>query len=309
MRRTDPEDVGRHDEGHERAGERGDPARFPARHQPDGDRGQRAGGEHLVAPGKVVPELVESFGALVRPPEQPGDDGDQRQTEQDPVADRFLVDADDFGEAEPHAAHRGVAGGDRENDDADDGDRADAATEEMGGDFGEDIGRILRHHLREKIVDRQSGGGPDHADDSLDHHHAVEARPRLLLMLHGTRDDRRLGGVEAREDAAGDGDEEHRQDRHVVFGGEHRGLEGGALLQQGGIIDRLVHQHAEDRQRAEDQQGAEERVDRSDDLVHSRIGYGKKIKHEERRENYNINDRKDRSSHSRLSLPAFTADV
>ena len=33
------------------------------------------------------------------------------------------------------------------------------------------------------------------------------------------------------------------------------------------------------------------------------------IKHEDRRENHNVDDRKQRSPHSRLSLPAFTADV
>ena len=87
MFRTDPENVGRHNEGHERPGHRSDPARFPARDQPDGDRGQRAGGEHLIPPGEVVPELVEGLGALVRPPEQSGDDGDQRQAENDAVAD------------------------------------------------------------------------------------------------------------------------------------------------------------------------------------------------------------------------------
>ena len=48
---------------------------------------------------------------------------------------------------------------------------------------------------------------------------------------------------------------------------------------------------------------------RSDDFVNARTGEIDEIKDEDRCENYNVDDRKQRSPHSRLSLPAFTADV
>ena len=48
---------------------------------------------------------------------------------------------------------------------------------------------------------------------------------------------------------------------------------------------------------------------RPDDFVNARTGEIDEIKHEDRRENHNVDDRKQRSPHSRLSLPAFTADV
>ena len=118
--RRDPEDIGRDDEGHECARHGGDPPRLAVPQQPDCAGRQRAACEHLIAPCEVDPELVEGLGALVRPPEQERDDGDQRQAEQKAVPDRLLLNAEHFRQTQPQTPHRRVAGGYGEDDDADD---------------------------------------------------------------------------------------------------------------------------------------------------------------------------------------------
>ena len=133
----------------------------------------------------------------------------------------------------------------------------------------EGVGGGLGHELGEEVVDGHAGAGPDHRDDALGDHHAVVGGAGLPLALHGAGDDRRLGGVEAGEDAAGDGDEEAGDDGLIV---EHPGPEGLGLGEEPGLGEAVPDEGAEHGERADEEDGPEEGVDGADDLVHREEG-------------------------------------
>ena len=107
-----PHDEGGDDEGHEHAGDEGEPGGDAAAHEPDGADHEGAGGENLVAPGEVFPEPLEALGAEVAPPKQGGDDGDEGQAEAEARDKAALGHAGDFGEGEAQGTQGGVAAGD-----------------------------------------------------------------------------------------------------------------------------------------------------------------------------------------------------
>ena len=63
--RTDPEDVTANDERHKCSGQSRDPAGFLLGDQPNRCRRQCAACKHLIAPGEIVPELIETRRTLV----------------------------------------------------------------------------------------------------------------------------------------------------------------------------------------------------------------------------------------------------
>ena len=79
MHGRSPEDEGRHHEHHESAGEQGNQEIFLPAHQPDSHGKQGEHREHLVAPGEIIPEPFEALRIGIGPPEQNGDQDDQRQ--------------------------------------------------------------------------------------------------------------------------------------------------------------------------------------------------------------------------------------
>ena len=60
-----------------------------------------------------------------------------------------------------------------------------------------------------RFIHAHGAGGPHHGDEALQNHHVVEGHAALLLALHSPADDSGLSGVEAGQNAAGHGDEEH----------------------------------------------------------------------------------------------------
>ena len=107
----------------------------------------------------------------------------------------------------------GIAGGDGQNDDAQQSDDAADRPEDVLADHadggGGEGGIGL---LQAQVVDAHGAGSPNHGDEAFQNHHPVEGGAALPLALHGAGDDSGLGGVEAGEDAAGHGHEEHGEE-------------------------------------------------------------------------------------------------
>ena len=111
----------------------------------------------------------------------------------------------------------GVAGGDGAGDDADHGQHAAHGAEQGGGDLvyhvaraagGDGVGQA-GHAVQQGAVvgvEGDAGGGPDQGDDALGHHGAVEDGAALLLAGDAAGHHGGLGGVEAGDGAAGNGD-------------------------------------------------------------------------------------------------------
>ena len=122
----------------------------------------------------------------------------------------------------------------------------------------------------------RSGGGPDHGDEALEGHHPVEGGAALTLALHGAGDDGSLGGVEARQNAARDRDEEDGQEvvgvevALVVDGDGLAGIIDNSAdpglpdFDQRVLLGKDADEHADG---GEQEDGAEDRVDAADDGV------------------------------------------
>src|SRR5699024_10440244 len=214
----------------------------------------------LVGPGEVAPQHLEAVGVHLGPHDDAGHQyehgGGQAQT----LGIGGLVDVQGLGQSQTQSAQGGVAGGDGQNDDADQGDDAAHRAQD-----------VLAHHadgggsqaggsgLLTQVVHAHSAGGPHHSDEALQDHHVVEGHAALLLALDSPADDSGLSGVEAGQDAAGHGDEEHGDEvavgeviliteghlSAVSSGGEGQG--GHPLIpdvQQREVHDEDAHEHA-----------------------------------------------------------------
>ena len=102
-----------------------------------------------------------------------------------------------------------------------------------------------------------------------------------MFALHGARDDGRLGGVEAGEDAARDGDEEAGDDGLIV---EHAGLEGLGLGEEPGVGETVPDQRAEHGERPDEEDGPEEGIDGADDFVDREEGGDNIVKEDDANE-------------------------
>ena len=115
------------------------------------------------------------------------------------------------------------------------------------------------------MVDEHAARGPDHADEAFDNHHAVERLAARLFGDFGAGHERALRAVETADDAAGNSDEEHRDN----------GLVARMLREVRGDITQVEFvKHVQvrgdayhDAEGGEDEHAAENRVDAPDNLV------------------------------------------
>ena len=181
----------------------------------------------------------------------------------------------------------GVAGGDGQDDNAQQSDDAAHIAQDVSADHTDGIGSQGGvSSLQAQVVHAHGAGSPYHGDEALQNHHVVEGHAALLLTLHGAADDGRLSGVEAGQDAAGHSDKEHGQEvtrvaKEVILIAESRlsAVSAGGesqrshplvpQVQQGIAMGKDTHEHAHG---GEQQDGAEDGVDAADDGVNGEHG-------------------------------------
>ena len=163
----------------------------------------------------------------------------------------------------------GVAGGDGADHHADHSQGDADAAHGLGAHVIDGGGLALSQHLGQSgvqavgnSVDGAAGSGPHQGDDALTDHGAVEHHVALTLGLHAPGHQRRLGGVEAGDGAAGHGDEHEAPDGSS--GGVHV-VEVGPDLRNHKLglgDDAEAHAHSHD-----DKADAEDGVNLTDDLI------------------------------------------
>ena len=240
---------------------------------PYGDTQECEQGQGLVGPCEVTPQQIESIGAALRKDQnhrhQREDDGGQAQA----LRLRALIDVQRVRDGQAQRTQRGIAGGDGQNDDAQQGDDAAHGAQQIAADDADSAGGQRGIDLLQtQVVHAHSGGGPDHGNEAFQNHHIVEGHAALLLALHGAGDDSGLRGMEAGENAAGHSDEEHRNE--VLRGEILTIIEGGALpvvpqVQQGIALDEHADEHTHGRQQ---QDSTEDGIDAADDGIDGEHG-------------------------------------
>ena len=168
---------------------------------------------------------------------------------------------------------RRIAGCDREYDNAEKRDDASDRSEDvLAHDADGCCCQRSVSRLKAQVVNAHGAGSPYHRDEAFQDHHVVECHAALFLALHRTGDDRRLGGVESGEDAAGHRDEE---DRDKVVLTEICTIQDAACIP---VFPDLCEREAQsedadkDADRGEQQDRTEYRIDASDDLVDREYG-------------------------------------
>ena len=102
------------------------------------------------------------------------------------------------GHGQAQRAQSGVAGGDGQDDDAEQGDYATDVAEDIFADDADSAGsELCVRLLKAEVVDAHCARRPDHCYEALKHHHVIEGVAALTLALHGAGDDGSLSGVEA----------------------------------------------------------------------------------------------------------------
>ena len=106
------------------------------------------------------------------------------------------------------------------------------------------------------------GSGPDQGNDTLADHGTIEHKVALLLTLHAAGHQRRLGGVEAGDRAAGNRDE------HEAPDGRARRVHAAEVIPDlGDGIGRVGEDVKDDTDGHDDQADAEHGVDLADDRI------------------------------------------
>ena len=104
-----------------------------------------------------------------------------------------------LGQAQTQGAQRRVAGGDGQDDDAEQGDYTADVAEDIFADDADGTGsELCVCLLKAEVVDTHCARRPDHCYEALKHHHVIEGVAALTLALHGAGDDGSLSGVEAK---------------------------------------------------------------------------------------------------------------
>ena len=179
------------------------------------------------------------------------------------------------GHRHAQCAQRGVAGGDGQDDNAEQRDDAADIAEDVLADDTDGLGcQGCVGCLKAEVVNAHCACRPDHCDEALEDHHVIEGIAALTLALHGTRDDSSLGGVESGEYAAGNGDEEYREEVtvcEILAVVEHAVIFPDVVphLNKGIALDKQADENADCR---EQQNAAEDRVNAADDLVDGEYG-------------------------------------
>ena len=161
---------------------------------------------------KYLPQDVESVRVALCEYEDHGNECEDDSGKPQSLLRGLLIQVESVSYCQAERTKRRIAGCDREYDNAekrDDalrpGPRMCLHTTPMVA-----VARESVSCLKAQVVNAHGAGCPYHCDEAFQDHHVVECHAALFLALHRTGDDRRLGGVESGEDAAGHRDEEDR---------------------------------------------------------------------------------------------------
>ena len=277
-------DIGHADECVPAAGDHGHPGPLclAVFKHPHGDAHQGEQSQGLVGPGEVAPQDHEAVGVDLGP-NQNGDDQDEDgQSQTDTLAVGGLVDVHGLGQAQTQSTQSRIAGGDGQNDNAQQSDDAAHMAQQVLTNHTHSAGgQIGLGALKGQVVNAHSAGSPNHGDEAFQHHHVIEGVAALLLALHSAGDDGRLSGMEAGKDAAGHRHEEDGQEVAVckvicvskgITGAGNSQDGGGPIIpdvQQGEALDKDADEHADG---GEQQDAAEDGVDLADNGIDGEHG-------------------------------------
>ena len=218
------------------------------------------GGQGLVGEAEVAPDHVEVHEV------QHHADGEDRDGDGQTGRDGGLLEVEHFGDGQAGGTEGRVTGGDGQGHHAQDGQHAADGAHEGAGGLVDHVGGTARSGQGFGAgVEGHAHGGPHEADEAFGHHAAVEHGLALLFIGQAAGHQGRLGGVEAADRAAGDGDEHQREDGQLL----------GMVIGEGGPVVEFAtvgehghgHAHGHD-----DQHGAEQGVEAADDLVDGQDG-------------------------------------
>src|SRR5690554_600861 len=139
---------------------------------------------------------------------------------------------------------------------------------------------LIEHRLEFGIAAGESGNAgqcPDAGHYALAHHGAIEDRAGVLLVGQAAGDHRRLGGMEATDGAAGDGQEQQRPDRQPFGIGRQEvmfmmAMEVGEHIADLGQVGGFQQQRQGHQRGHHYHQQAEQRIQPGDDLVDRQQG-------------------------------------
>ena len=262
------------------------------------DAGQSKQGDHLVGPCEVSPQCIEALGIVLSPDQDEINKCEDRNCQADALLVVLLLDVQRIRQGQTKCTECGIAGGDRKDNNTDQGDDAADRTQSILADDADNRGRgnnavcsdigpcacIGKRHGDAAVgsaeVDHSHGSCcPAHCDEALNNHHVVVGHASSLLGLDGAGNKSSLRAVESGKDAAGNGQEEQRDE---VSAGEGARSEVSTEIKSSvccklsdGIpvvpyVDQrisLCKDCNEDADCREDQNQTEDRVNTADDLI------------------------------------------
>ncbi len=171
-------------------------------------------GQALVGEAEVSPDCGEVLG---------GDDvtqSEQGYCDEQTLDCGALIHFEGFRYNEACGAESGITTGDGQDYYCDDGEDAADGAKQGVGNFRYYCGRRTGSDNCVEcfggIVEGQAEGTPDQADDTFDDHCTVEYGAAFFFILYTACHERRLGGVETADCAAGQGDEKKGPDGFVA---------------------------------------------------------------------------------------------
>ena len=202
---------------------------------PNGDTQESEQSQTLVCPCEVTPQDVEAIRAALGPHQDAGhhseDSGRQSQT----LLYAALVNVERLGKCHAQTTQSGVAGSDRQNDDAQQSDDAADGAQDLTADSADSSSCAGGSTDDAQIEDTHCSSGPNHGDEAFHDHHVVESGAALTLALHSAGDDSSLGRMETGQQTAGHSDEEGGEE---VLGLEIVGVAEAGLR----TVDQLIQQ-------------------------------------------------------------------
>ena len=221
----------------------------------------------LVGPGEITPYDIEiNLG-------EKSAYSQQGKGESETFAGFLLVDVEPVGKGEAGSAESSVAGGDGACNDAQHGKyRTYAGAHVAYADFIHCAAgaACFQYSLQSAgaVKEGDAGCSPDEADNAFSHHGAIEYRTAEPFILQAAGHNRRLGGMETGNSAAGNGDEHQRPDRQLVLAGVQVGKNHFRH-----DMAAYAHEHATGNAEGHDNEAdAEEGIETGNDFIHRKKG-------------------------------------
>ena len=254
---------------HKGSGHCGDPVVLLLLEQVHGSSPQNDHGQRLVGPAEVAPDDGVVDEAQRVADAQECAHAQHGNAELQAVAVAVLIDLEPVGQGQAGGTEGGIAGSDGADDHADHGQCDAHAAHGLGADIIDGLGLTHCQCLCQTgvqaigdLVQRAACSGPDQGNDTLADHGTIEHKVALLLTLHAAGHQRRLGGVEAGDRAAGNRDE------HKAPDGRARRVHAAEVIPDlRDDISRVGEDAKDDTDGHDNQADAEHGVDLADDRI------------------------------------------